>query len=659
MELLFLWVDRFRGFQDESFSFSSEIDFKLSRVSKGSYLISASLNKEFENPYSSPLLRLTGIAGENGAGKSSLLDCLKLIYGSLGTTINSMIFCHLDRTTGKVYTHYYSGGGKSDNILNVENLGNEDLGSYYILTKPKPYTISRFLDSNQKVKGLTINFSKLACAYLSSNFDNNPENIYKGIVNVSTKHRLDNYLNDYVSKVEDAIYNSTSRPKRDRKNPDMLSFNSHLQDYYKLELRSNIRMIAYANQRQRGRLPELPSHIVISFNFEDFQYLLQSRDEKHLQIDLEELKTIQSRAMSQLQSINDRKDVFHKLVYLCAFYNAIRFNLFGNNENHYTSGDLRGLVSHISKTEEDIFDEISIALNELSIFDEDKKEKFKLRELLSGKLEVAIKEAPFIEEHEFKLSLLDFSFRIEKSIWQLLSIVFDYQYNNESGFMDYNWGHPLSTGEQARLNQFSRLYEIKSRSNGKFLMLLVDEGDLYYHPQWQKHYVNDIIDGLNFIFPRGRVQLVISTHSPFILSDIPKQNLIFLKRERDELGGIKCKVSRNHWHTETFGANIHELFTDSFFLRDGLMGVFAQEYIDGLIKDINNEEFISTDKFRSHFKKKIDLVGDQFLKAKILELAASKCDADTVDGIIEYRNQEIQALQRIRDLKRSTRNGKN
>ena len=57
------------------------------------------------------------------------------------------------------------------------------------------------------------------------------------------------------------------------------------------------------------------------------------------------------------------------------------------------------------------------------------------------------------------------------------------------------------------------------------------------------------------------INILFITHSPFILSDIPKQNVLFL-----ENGKPSEKKNMN-----TFGANITDLLADSFFIEDGLM----------------------------------------------------------------------------------------
>ena len=79
--------------------------------------------------------------------------------------------------------------------------------------------------------------------------------------------------------------------------------------------------------------------------------------------------------------------------------------------------------------------------------------------------------------------------------------------------------------------------------------------------------------GLFLVICKWLTNIIITSHSPFILSDIPKENVIFLKNGKIENPDIK-----------TFGANIHTLLSDGFFMSDGLMGEFAKSKIEEIKK---------------------------------------------------------------------------
>jgi len=111
-------------------------------------------------------------------------------------------------------------------------------------------------------------------------------------------------------------------------------------------------------------------------------------------------------------------------------------------------------------------------------------------------------------------------------------------------------------------------------------IILLDEIDIGFHPDWQKRVFGYILDFLQKEDLKKKYHIILSTHSPFLLSDIPKQNIIFL--DTDEEG--KCKVVDGlKEKKQTFGANIHTLLSDSFFMEDGLMGEFAKGKIEEII----------------------------------------------------------------------------
>lgn len=63
-------------------------------------------------------------------------------------------------------------------------------------------------------------------------------------------------------------------------------------------------------------------------------------------------------------------------------------------------------------------------------------------------------------------------------------------------------------------------------------VVLIDELDLYLHPRWQRHLLEDLLKA----FPQ--IQFIVSTHSPFIIQSVRKQNLITLDGVNDDTDPI-------------------------------------------------------------------------------------------------------------------------
>lgn len=202
-------------------------------------------------------------------------------------------------------------------------------------------------------------------------------------------------------------------------------------------------------------------------------------------------------------------------------------------------------------------------------------------------------------------------------------------------FLSFSWG--LSSGEMMLLNLFSKLTHLLNFENGKTFLsnknntvffdsekpvsnaiILLDEAEVAYHPEWQRLYFQSVLNFLKKnIMPMTHVQLIIATHSPIILSDIPKQNTLVLLKNRDNVDVVE-NIS------ETFAANIYTLFRNNFFLDESGMGCFALSKLESIIKEINSD---TPDK--EQIKKYINLVGDPFLKDKLFHAFNSRfCSSD-------------------------------
>lgn len=125
----------------------------------------------------------------------------------------------------------------------------------------------------------------------------------------------------------------------------------------------------------------------------------------------------------------------------------------------------------------------------------------------------------------------------------------------------------------------------------KHVNIILEEVELYFHPELQKRLVKYIIDGigqLDFMSIQG-INIILVTHSPFVLSDIPASNILALDKD-----GMPCKGIRS------FGSNIHDMLKDSFFLQTGWIGVFSKDYIHRIIEELGNEERKADAKERLH-----------------------------------------------------------
>ena len=246
-------------------------------------------------------------------------------------------------------------------------------------------------------------------------------------------------------------------------------------------------------------------------------------------------------------------------------------------------------------------------------------------------------------EYEELISNINYEVdKISKKNKELISkynrfIIYDYKDNKGRKFSD------LSHGEKSIYAQFILMYDVMKTKND--ILFLVDEPDLSLHPEWQRKYLNEFMS--TFSNMEKNIHLILTTHSPFLISDIPKQNIIFLDKDKDS----KCKVVDGI--KETFGQNIHTLLSDSFFMADGLMGEFAKKKIENVINFLQEQ----TSKIRSYKDAEniISIIGEPILKMrleKMLDDYKIKQGIETEKDIqrkIDKLNQKLRKIKNGQD----------
>lgn len=186
----------------------------------------------------------------------------------------------------------------------------------------------------------------------------------------------------------------------------------------------------------------------------------------------------------------------------------------------------------------------------------------------------------------------------------------------------------VSSGEQHFLNLFSTLYyhaknikagaDIDTHSFSSLeyisddILLLVDEGDNAFHPQWKKEYVRYLRAIIPLIFEDFKVQIIITSHDPLTLSDIPKNNVVFLERKNGKTAIGNSMTKR------TFGANISDMLKDSFFLEDGQIGSFTANIIDKTITRIRERNLSNEEVYK--IERLINTIDEPITKFKLAEM---------------------------------------
>ncbi len=143
-----------------------------------------------------------------------------------------------------------------------------------------------------------------------------------------------------------------------------------------------------------------------------------------------------------------------------------------------------------------------------------------------------------------------------------------------------------SSGESNWANLYALLPELSEERN--YIWFLLDEPDNTFHLEWKRQLMKEFID---ICGKQDKViQAWISTHSPIMLSDVPGISVIYLKSEVDKQNKLLEKKVCTESFTETFAQNIYVLFNHAFFMEKGVIGAFANSKIVGVLRTLEQIE---------------------------------------------------------------------
>jgi AAA15 family ATPase/GTPase len=544
MQLEYLWIKSFRVFiNDKGFNFSREYDYDydlktkvLTRTPKRDALPKGFFHEKISN--------ITALVGQNGAGKSSVLDFIKKNLANFSHSILSVYqeYGSFIAVFSNFILHRMCDPNPNweCNVLNYDDIGH----------RPKAFNIPNFI-------------------YYSNVFE---------------------YQEDFSESPNSGSISTNSLFRNDIFDGEKTIINQ----FFSKEIERQITFISEFNYKPSFKLPD---SLIISVNLDVLNHGKKISNEE---VDSNILKYL-----------GDYKNEDHLKRIKHQFY--LNFLRLLNNRNKIDFGVLKEKLHELFDTN------FNLGLLPSSL---DMQIEVKIKEIreffnIFDKL-IATKKIESIQI-DFKVFESSFRYHIDENnnfdFFNLIRI-YGKLVENDS-FIEYYWPG-ISSGEKALLTVYSRFYFIKkynllsiASSPFKNLIILLDEPDLYLHPKWQQELIATLIDLLPKIFDKAEsIQLILTTHSPFILSDIPKSNVIFLKRENGILVPAQLQREGN-----TFGANIHTLLSDSFFLKDTFIGKFAENKILELIKKIKSK----SEPYET-LKREIEIIGEPFLKMKLTEL---------------------------------------
>ena len=180
----------------------------------------------------------------------------------------------------------------------------------------------------------------------------------------------------------------------------------------------------------------------------------------------------------------------------------------------------------------------------------------------------------------------------------LLDSVNIYWTNDENDTIDIDH---LSEGEKQMIS-IQALCLLWSNQKG---FLLLDEPDIFMHPKWQREFLTNIKEQV------VNSSVIITTHSPSIVSDIRKEQLHLMRNGKEIIKGLR-----------SYGKPIDRILID-FFNIESTRNKEVESLISELYEQVNQDNFKSAE-FEQKFKALAELIGNDDTDILLLKMEIAK-----------------------------------
>lgn len=182
-----------------------------------------------------------------------------------------------------------------------------------------------------------------------------------------------------------------------------------------------------------------------------------------------------------------------------------------------------------------------------------------------------------------------------------------------------------------------------SRIKYNNLCMVFDEIEICFHPDYQRSFIEKFLRVLNRmgLTDTMGINVLIVTHSPFMLSDIPKGNVLYLKDGKDVSDSIKFSP---------FAANVNDTLRQSFFLENGFLGSYVSEKVRSLCDFLEHGRQVEdTQVIQWNYQTAemfIDEVGDPLLKKQLYAMYVKSRYGNDERGVIDWMERKLKDLRR-------------
>lgn len=627
MQLVYCFIEDYINIYNKGFNFGSPFIFSV-EVTDDEITIHRTNNPAyikglFPRKSKDRISNITAIVGENGTGKTNVINFLRNSFCRNTHYADGFIILMDDREQLQIVSH-----------------SRKTISSYFTFEKAKPFS------SNTIYYNPIYDFNEYYLDNDARNFD-----VSSNIL-MREDFEDDRYLSETIDHIEFHVFKNISR---------------------------QVRFITSQKfSRRVSRDLNLPKLVDVVFINPKLPHDGKSLDNvsdtfrKYYTIGVDLWRAEQSNIHHAKSLENDRPRkrknfaIARRYALNGAMFNLWKFLFFSQEQNNSTlrEGIVKFKPEQIEGLKKLSFEAyITAFFSHQNIFEEEPITAFiaLIKGLIQKSKSFTVEDSDYIS-FETELGNVEEIFKAYAKITQLLSSRLLHG-NKPHGFLQFKW-HNLSSGERAFLDLFARFSYGKTKIEEyvtknedavipDVLYLFIDEGELGFHLQWQKEYVKTIIEILPEIFKFGdqkpQIQIVFTTHSPISLSDIPRYDTIYLKKDEEYLLSV---VTETDSPKHSFGANIHEIMYDAFYLKDGFIGSFAKEVIDEIFMWGNNEG--SRDLTQQYVRGVINIVDDPILRLKLEEIYAEKYKYNLEEEILKIKIAQME--KRLLEIRGNDKN---
>ena len=634
MELIYVYIDKYRNYKEVELPLSGRFDVKYDKLEN---MIFINRNEQYQDIYPSYIKNINAVVGRNSVGKTNLLDLIGMKIDDRNK--NNAEYRIVLKKKNKIGYRYPDDVEKEIQYAEyflIYYLGIDDSGEELFCFE------GNCISSSAKIVNNTIpdfnyfdskGWFSVACYYHKGKFE------YKYDMNIKKgEYELKNLriYGDYRGEQDKLAIISF----RENYNPEIYDHISlKPQDDYKIaiprriaKLKSNlwinkIKVLLYFLQEKYNGKADM---------FSDKEYTLKIKyyspyiDKEHMFFQ-EIYTTIDDKWRYKCKVIED----FIKYIYAVQLSSVEKERV----------KSVKLIENEINTYEDVIQYYISILEHLIDYIDGDAK-RFFFSEFNNF---VSVLDNRYIKITSESIDIVLNKDTQLKNIEKVIDVLLDRDYKNSefeemfamfSGFFEPILKE-LSDSETNNLGIYASVMEqIDNRlfSDGKEKFILIfDEPEINMHPELARNFINDIVKFLGAFADDRCFQIIISTHSPFILSDILSCNTLFLEKDSNGM----CKVQQPN--ISIFSANIHDMLCDGFFM-EYTIGEYSRKILDDVIDNLFDEKIENDEKMSPEkIKYIISNVGEPILKAKLQNEFDKKYLSDTS----EISEDEI--ITRIRE----------